>query len=62
MRIRRLFFSHFSQLLAFAVWAGVTMLSAPLSAEPTPLSQDTFLRAKQVTVGILEDTQDQRTP
>jgi serine protease Do len=62
MRILRLFPSHFSQLLAFAAWAGVTMLSAPLSAEPTPLSQDTFLRAKQATVGILEDTQDQRTP
>ncbi|MGZ8380503.1 MAG: S1C family serine protease [Nitrospira sp.] len=28
----------------------------------TPLSQDAFLRAKQVTVGILADTQDQRMP
>jgi len=48
--------------LAIVVWAGVTMLADPLSAEPAPLSQETFLRAKQATVGILEDTQDQRTP
>jgi S1-C subfamily serine protease len=40
----------------------MTMLAVPLGAEPTPLSQDTFLHAKQATVGILEDTQDQRTP
>ena len=51
-----------SHLLAFMIVAGVTMFTAPLSAEPTPFSQDTFLRAKQTTVGILEDTQDQRTP
>jgi serine protease Do len=40
----------------------MTMLAVPLGAEPTPLNQDTFLHAKQATVGILEDTQDQRTP
>jgi serine protease Do len=40
----------------------MTILAGPLGAEPTPLSQDTFLHAKQATVGILEDTQDQRTP
>ena len=62
MRIRCLFSLHSSCLLAFAVWAGATMLVAPLNAEPTTLSQETFLRAKQATVGILEDTQDQRTP
>jgi len=62
MRIRRLFSSPSSQLLAFAFCACVTMLETPVSAEPTPLSQDMFLRAKQATVGILEDTQDQRTP
>lgn len=62
MRIRRLFPSHSSRLFMFTVWAGVTMLAVPLSAEPTPLSQETFLHAKQATVGILEDTQDQRTP
>ena len=61
MRIRCLFSLHSSCLLAL-VWAGVTMLVAPLNAEPTTLSQETFLRAKQATVGILEDTQDQRTP
>ena len=62
MRIRCLFPLHSSCLLAFAVWAGATMLVAPLNAEQTTLSQETFLRAKQATVGILEDTQDQRTP
>ena len=62
MRIRRLFSSRSSRLLMFVVLAGVAMFAAPLSAEPTPLSQETFLRAKQATVGILEDTQDQRTP
>ncbi len=62
MRTRRLFSSHSSRLLALVAWAGVTMLVAPLNAEPTTLSQETFLRAKQATVGILEDTQDQRTP
>jgi len=62
MRIHHMVSSHLSRLFAFTAWAGVTLLAAPLSAEPTPLSQDTFLRAKQVTVGILEDNQDQRTP
>lgn len=62
MRIYRLGSSPFSRLFMFTAWAGVTMLTTPLGAEPTPLSQDTFLHAKQATVGILEDTQDQRTP
>jgi serine protease Do len=62
MGIHHLFPSPYPRLLAFAAWAGVTMLALPLNAEPTPLSQETFLRAKHVTVGILEDTQDQRTP
>lgn len=62
MRICHLISSHFSRLFMFTAWAGMTMLAAPLSAEPTPVSQDTFLRAKQATVGILEDNQDQRTP
>jgi len=62
MRFHNLSPSPYSRLLAFAAWAGVTMLALPLNAEPTPLSQETFLRAKHVTVGILEDTQDQRTP
>ena len=62
MHMRRFFFSHSSHLLASVVFAGLPMFTAPLSAEPIPPSQDTFLRAKQATVGILEDTQDQRTP
>lgn len=62
MRICHLISSHFSRLFMFTAWAGMTMLAAPLSAEQTPVSQDTFLRAKQATVGILEDNQDQRTP
>lgn len=61
MRICHLISSHFSRLFMLTAWAGMTMLAAPLSAEPTPVSQDTFLRAKQATVGILEDNQDQRT-
>ncbi len=62
MHTRRFCASPSSHLLAFVVAAGVTMFTAPLSAEPTSFSQETFLRAKQATVGILQDTQDQRTP
>ena len=62
MRIHHLFPPPYSQLVAFVAWAGVMILAIPLNAEPTPISQDTFLHAKHVTVGILEDTQDQRTP
>jgi serine protease Do len=49
-------------LSAFGVWAVALAFAFPTWAETTPLSQDAFLRAKQVTVGILADTQDQRTP
>lgn len=38
------------------------MCACPLMAETMPLSQDVFQRAKQVTVGILAETQDERTP
>jgi serine protease Do len=38
------------------------MFAVPAHAESTPLNQDAFLRVKQGTVGILADTQDQRTP
>jgi len=62
MRIYRLLSVHYSRLVVATAWAGMTMFAAPLGAEPTPLSQDMFLRAKQATVGVLEDTQDQRTP
>lgn len=49
-------------LPAFGVWLVATMLSLPLNTETTPLSQDAFLQARQATVGILADTQDQRMP
>lgn len=62
MHNRRFFSSSSSHLVTVVIFAGVTMFTAPLSAEPTPFSQETFLHAKQATVGILEDTQDQRTP
>lgn len=62
MSTRHLFAAHSLRLHAFAVWVITTMLSLPLNAETTPLSQDVFLRARQATVGILTDTQDQRMP
>jgi S1-C subfamily serine protease len=49
-------------LPAFGVWIVTIMLNLPLNAETTPLSQDAFLRAREVTVGILADTQDPRIP
>ncbi len=51
-----------SSLIALTVWIGATMLTTPLGAEPTPFNQEALLRAKLATVGVLEDTQDQRTP
>ncbi len=62
MRCDHLYSSRFSRLILFAVLAGTALLAPPLGAEPAPLGPDAFLRAKQATVGILEDTQDQRTP
>ena len=51
MRVHRFFCSHSSRLLAFVVWAGVTMLADPLSAELAPLSQETFcVRSKPRSV------------
>lgn len=42
---------------------GLALWTSPLPAQPAAAaSQDVFLRAKQATVGILEDTQDQRAP
>lgn len=49
-------------VIAFHVWAVALTFAFPGWAETTSPSQDTFLRAKQVTVGILADTQDQRMP
>ena len=47
-----------------AVSVGVitTMLAFSVKAETVPLDQNVFLEARQVTVGILADTQDQRVP
>jgi len=50
------------RLPAFVVWVVAITLSLPVNAKTTSLGQDAFLRARQVTVGILADTQDQRTP
>lgn len=47
---------------AVGVGAVTTMLVCSVWAETVPLGQDAFLHARQVTVGILSDTQDQRTP
>jgi serine protease Do len=49
-------------LSGFCISAG--LIATPLlHAEPTPTySQNAFTHAKEATVGILEDTQDQRTP
>lgn len=54
--------SSYSRGFMLGAWAGVTMFAAPLNAESTPPGQEAFMRAKRVTVGILADTQDQRTP
>jgi serine protease Do len=45
-----------------SVWAVTTMLAFSVKAETASLGQDAFLQARQVTVGILADTQDQRVP
>ncbi len=47
---------------AVGVGAVTTMLAFSVKAETAPLSQDVFLQARQVTVGILTDTQDERVP
>ncbi len=44
------------------VWAVTTMLPLSVQAETAPFSQDALLQARQVTVGILVDAQDQRVP
>lgn len=62
MSTHRLFAAYFVRLFTFGVWIATLMLPLPLNAETTPPGQDAFLRARQVTVGILADTQDQRMP
>lgn len=49
-------------LLTVVVNVVMIMFHPELRAEPAPLSQEVFLRAKQATVGILADTQDPRMP
>ncbi len=62
MSIHRLVAARCRGLFRSVVWVVAMMGTLPLNAETTPLSQDAFLRARQVTVGILADTQDQRMP
>ncbi|HEU5092428.1 MAG TPA: serine protease, partial [Nitrospira sp.] len=62
MSTQYLFAAHYLRLFVFGVWIITMMLPLPLNAETQPLSQDAFLRARLVTVGILADTQDQRMP
>ncbi|MDF0651979.1 MAG: S1C family serine protease [Nitrospira sp.] len=62
MNTRHPFAAHSLCLSTFGVWGVTVMLALPLFAETTPLGQDALLRARQVTVGILADTQDQRMP
>lgn len=53
--------SHAPGLVAVMVWIGIILLAGPTTAQSME-TQEVFLRAKQATIGILEDTQDQRTP
>ena len=62
MSTHYLFAAHYLRLFVFGVWIVTMMLPLPINAETQPFSQDAFLRARQVTVGILADTQDQRMP
>ncbi|NGZ08298.1 MAG: serine protease [Nitrospira sp. LK70] len=62
MSTHHLFASHYQRPPVFCMWIATMMLTLPLHAEPAPLSQDALLRARQVTVGILAETQDQRMP
>lgn len=62
MSTHYLFAAHYLRLFVFGVWIVTMMLPLPSNAETQPLSQDAFLRARLVTVGILADTQDQRMP
>ena len=48
--------------IGVAVWAVTTILAFSVKAETIPPGQDAFLQARQVTVGILADAQDQRLP
>lgn len=54
--------TRYSYFITAGVWMVTLMFACSAKAEPTSLSQEVFLQAKQVTVGILADTQDQRMP
>ncbi len=54
--------SFYSCVSTLCAWLVSLMCAFPVMAETIPLSQDVFQRAKQVTIGILADTQDDRTP
>lgn len=62
MKTNRLFADPFVRLSVCGLWVILMILAAPVGAEMPLLTQEGILRAKQVTVGILVDTQDQRTP
>ncbi|NGZ02177.1 MAG: hypothetical protein CV090_03890 [Nitrospira sp. WS238] len=54
--------TRYSYFITAGVWMVTLMFACSARAERTSLSQEVFLQAKQVTVGILADTQDQRMP
>lgn len=58
----RLLSTYSTAFIALTVWICATILPPPLGAEPTPFNQEALQRAKLATIGVLEDTQDQRTP
>ena len=62
MRVLHLPQSLSLQLVMCGLLVCMTLLAVPLRAEQTQPGQSALLRAKQVTVGILADTQDQRMP
>lgn len=62
MRYSNLSASSHLSLSAMAVWGVALMLAFQVNAEPTGDRRDAFSHARQVTVGILADTQDPRIP
>ncbi|HMS82300.1 MAG TPA: S1C family serine protease [Nitrospira sp.] len=54
--------SYTQWLSVLGLWAVSSLFVFPTHAETVSPIQDAFLLAKQVTVGILADTQDQRMP
>jgi serine protease Do len=54
--------SSYLSLSAMGLWGLAMMLAVQVNAEPTGDRQDALSHARQVTVGILADTQDPRIP